>query len=138
MSDSLIHSLTLLCLTVSLCFSIPFENQSNILQADFPRSTSPNVLQFKPILLLKSLEPFATKLNEVTLLLDWPDVEGGADSGSIKLKSFDQQPIPNNMHTGGQQLIEQPVNTETSIPPAQLDKFVVSTTKKTKGWMIGE
>lgn len=99
----------------------------NILQADFPRSQSSNVMQLKPSLLLQSLEHFSPKLSEVTLMLRWPDLAAGAapEDAVIKLKSFDQL-LQQGMQTGGQQLVELPVNTEATIPQAQLDRFDVS------------
>jgi hypothetical protein len=125
-------------LIASVLLSIPFESQSNILQADFPHSASASVLQLKPAVLLKALDVFPPKLSEVTLLLEWPeqpaaDGSGGmaaaAEEASIRLKSFDQAPQATHAHTaagGAQQIIEQQSNTETTIPCAQLERFEVS------------
>jgi len=108
-------------------YSIPFESQLNILQADFPRSAASSVLQLKPSLLLKALDLFPPKLSEVTLLLECQAAADGSapplEDATIRLKSFDQQlPAPHTLH-GGQQIIEQSINTDTSIPCAQLERF---------------
>jgi len=87
-------------------------------------------LTFKPAVLIKALDPFSAKLLEVTLLLEWPEESDNMAvvdaTAQIKLKSFEQPVELPHSSTGGQALIAQAVNTETSIKPVQLELYNVN------------
>lgn len=118
-----------LLFTLSLCLSsvsLPFESQSNILQADFHISDSDQQILFKPQLLSKALDHFSSRMTEVSFIIDPKPVEGEQQSSSagqmLRLKNFEQTPAA---HTAGLSLLQESITTESDIPLAQLDRYQV-------------
>jgi hypothetical protein len=111
--------------------SLPFESQSNILQADFQMSSESGYLIFKPQLFSKALDNFSPRMTEVTLIIDpEPTAEELKEHpqlqhiNMIRLKNFDQNQA--NAPTAGLSLLQENINTESDIPQAQLDACHVS------------
>ena len=122
---SALRSVVLPCSSPVL--SIPFESQTNILQADYPRGTLSSTLQFKAAVLLKNLDNFSAKLSEVTLIMESTALDGMVTEDAdlrIRLKSFEQQQQA-NIISGGMQSLEEPLITEAIIPIAQLERYTV-------------
>lgn len=104
-----------------LLFSVPFESQSNILQADFHSSAADSFLVFKSNLLSRALDNFTARTAEVTLVIDameTPEREMAVEP-MIRLKNFEQNQA--HTHTAGLSLLQETMNTESDIPQSQLE-----------------
>lgn len=133
-SSALLISVVALSFLSLSPLSIPFESQTNILQADYPRGTMSSVLQFKAAVLLKNLDNFSAKLSEVTLIMESTAMDGMVSEDAdlrIRLKSFEQQ-AQANIITGGLQSLEEPLITESTIPIAQLERYTVRNKESTQ------
>lgn len=120
---------------IRVACSVPFDSQDNILQADFPRDNSANLIIFKPTLFLKALEHFPPKTAEITLLVDPVQAIVDPNTGrteyepitQLRLKNFEQNSLLNsNTNQQGVQQLASGMDTESNIPAEQLERTEVS------------